>query len=140
MDRQISSQNEPSPHTKRRHKPAIGKFSIPRGAYKMPPTAAFKPPAKSPGHLSAPMRNLPVRRQLTFDSEVDSEVPKVHNPGSLPSPVSDTTMSLPPSRSCSPDDSQSSMEDLPDGIKEALLTNPPLRNINSSLASKCVIM
>ncbi|KAJ6125921.1 hypothetical protein N7471_010414 [Penicillium samsonianum] len=120
---QLGPRAERPPHTKRSHNPAITGFNNSGGAYKLPPIAAFKPPTRPVTPLSVqsgfvknvssqPSGHLSIRRRLTFDSHV----PIVSDPGSLPSPLSDTTLSLPSSRSCSPFTNWPSKEIITDNI------------------------
>ena len=73
------------------------------------------------------------KKLLTFDGNV----PMVSDSGTLPSPLSDTKLSLLPSRSCSPCANRSSNEFILGVIGEALLMNPPFR---SSIAARCAMM
>lgn len=120
---QLGSRADRPPHTSRPHNPTIAGFNNSGVAYKMPPIAAFKPPTKPVIPLclqsglfknvpSPPSGHLPIRRRLTFGSHV----PIVPDQGSFPSSQSDTTLSLPPSRSCSPFTNWSFKEIITDGV------------------------
>ncbi|KAJ5751517.1 uncharacterized protein N7511_008482 [Penicillium nucicola] len=113
VNRQPSSLDKPPPQTKRPLMPAMGSFSTPRTASKMPPMGASKSQESlrlcsvrsdfNQNIVSPPIYySVPVRRELKFDEEV----PKEYGQASLPSPRSETTISLPSSRNCTPGDSQ----------------------------------